>query len=239
MYQGGNRYTHNFVSKGIWRMGTVPPVNIEYESSLKDYPYGLKIIPGKIDPFSDENNAKREKWNELCSKCHGPRFVEAYRETLDDWMLQAWEMHDKAQKVVDDVVAEGLLYPSVADRGAFPMGEVIADLLGPELLGEPVFKAFKQTSGKVPIIGPILGVYSLFFSSNNNPHPIEKSLSKMWFFQKTSGYKGVAHAQQDYAWWWGSAPMLHEYTDIQAQAASLRRDAEIERRLAAIEARLK
>ncbi len=228
MYQGSGRFSHNFVSKGIWRMGTVPPKNMDYKSSLKDYPYGIKIIPGKIDIYSDDNLKKRNTWIELCSKCHGPRFAEIYLETMDRFMFQAFELTDKAQKVIDDLIADGGYYPAIAERDIFPMGEGIADLLGPDLLGEPVYNAFKTTKGKLPVIGPILGVYSLFYAGEGNPIPIENSYSKMWFFYKLQGYKGTAHAQQDISWWWGEAPMLHELTNIQSEAARLRREAKIE-----------
>ncbi|HHT9125529.1 MAG TPA: multiheme c-type cytochrome [Candidatus Brocadiia bacterium] len=234
MYQGGGRFTHNFVSKGIWRMGTVPPSNIEYESSLKDYPYGIKIIANKIDIYSDANNEKRAKWNELCSKCHGPRFVEAYRECIDDFMLQAFKLTDQAQKILDDLAADGMYYPSIADRDIFPLGDKITDILGPDFLGEPVFNALKTTRGKLPIIGPILGVYGLFYQGKGNPLPIENAYAKMWFFYKLQGYKGTAHAQQDLSWWWGQAPMLHELGVVQSEAARLRREAALEKTLAEV-----
>ena len=37
---------------------------------------------------------------------------------------------------------------------------MIADKLGVKLLGEGVYKAFKTTGGRVPVVGPILGVYA-------------------------------------------------------------------------------
>ncbi|HLG29779.1 MAG TPA: multiheme c-type cytochrome, partial [Candidatus Brocadiales bacterium] len=161
MYQGGGRYTHNFISKGVWRMGTVPPVEVagklKYESSLKDYPYGIKIIPPKYDIQSAANKKKSDLWIETCSKCHSPRFSEGHREVLDDFMYQAFQYCDRAQKVLDDLIADGMMYPSIADRDIYPLGDKIADLLGPERLGEGVFKAFKDNKGKVPVYGPILG----------------------------------------------------------------------------------
>jgi hydroxylamine dehydrogenase len=231
MYQGGGRYTHNFVSKGIWRMGTVPPVQVDYKSSLKDYPYGIKIIPPKIDIKSKENVAKRDTWIELCSKCHGPRFAEIYLDTLDDYMLQAFKLTDDAQLILDKLVADKKIYPSIEKRGIFPVGDKIADLLGPNLLGQAVYDAFKKTKGRLPVIGPILGVYGLFYSGENNPSKIEMAYAKMWFFYKLQGYKGTAHAQQDYSWWWGQAPMLHMLSEIKDEDARLRREAAIESKL--------
>jgi hydroxylamine dehydrogenase len=231
MYQGSGKFSHNFVSKGIWRMGTVPPKNIEYKSSLKDYPYGIKIIPDKIDIYSEENIQKRHQWIELCSKCHGPRFAELYLETLDDYMFQAFKLTDRAQKVIDDLIADGAYFPSLAERSVYPLGDRLADLLGPDLLGESVFNAFKTTKGRLPVIGPILGVYSIFYQGEGNPLPIEIAYSKMWYFYKLQGYKGTAHAQQAISWWWGEASMLQEFGFIQSEAARLRREANIEAEL--------
>lgn len=236
MYQGGGRYTHNFVAKGVWRMGTVPPVEVagklKYESSLKDYPYGIKIIPPKYDIQSAANKKKSDLWIETCSKCHSPRFAEGHREVLDDFMYQAFQYCDRAQKVLDDLIADGMMYPSIADRDIYPLGDKIADLLGPERLGEGVFKAFKDNKGKVPVYGPILGVYSLFYQGKDNPSQIENAYTRMWFFYKLKGYKGVAHVQQDYAWWWGQAPMLHELAEVEGHAARLRREAALEKKIA-------
>jgi hydroxylamine dehydrogenase len=239
MYQGGGKYSHNFVSKGIWRMGTVPPTQIEYKSSLKAYPYGIKIIPPKVDIYSAENLKKRDKWIELCSKCHGPRFAEIYLTTLDDFMFQAFKLTDDAQLIMDELVKDDMLYPSAAKRDIFPVGDKIADLLGPTVLGQPVFDAFKSTGGKVPVIGPILGVYGLFYQGENNPSVIERAYAKMWFFYKLKGYKGVAHVQQDYMWWWGQAPMLEEYGVVQSENQRLRREAALEKSNAAMEKRVK
>ena len=234
MYQGGDRYTHNFVSKGIWRMGVVPPSNIEYESSLKAYPYGINIISPKIDIYSDENLEKRAKWIEMCSKCHAGRFAEIYLETLDDFMFQAFKLTDQAQKILDDLVADDMLYPSIADRDIYPLGDVLADILTPDHLGEGVWNAFKTTKGKLPVIGPILGVYGMFYQGKNNPTPIENEYNKMWFWYKNQGYKGTAHGQQDISWWWGQAPMLMSLGVIQSESERLRREAAIEKKLAAI-----
>ena len=63
-------------------MGTAPPKNLEYKSSLKDYPYGIKIIPDKVDIYSEENVAKRSYWLEMCSKCHSDRFADTYLKSL-------------------------------------------------------------------------------------------------------------------------------------------------------------
>lgn len=229
MYQGGGRFTHNFVSKGIWRMGTVPPSNIEYKSSLKDYPYGIKLIADKIDIHSDENLDKRDKWIELCSNCHSPRFAGTYLEQLDDFMFQAFGLTDQAQKIIDDLIADNVLYPSPENRDIYPFGDKLAELLPPELLGDGVWGAFKKTGGKVPVIGPILGVYALFYQGENNPTHIETSYAKMWFWYKLQGYKGFAHAQQDIMWWWGQSPMLQELGNIQSEAARMRREAAIEK----------
>jgi hydroxylamine dehydrogenase len=232
MYQGGGRFTHNFVSKGIWRMGTTPPSNIEYESTLKDYPFGIKIISDKIDIYSDENLDKRDKWIELCSNCHSPRFADIYLEQLDDYMFQAFSLTDKAQKIIDDLITDGLLYTtSEEETDIYPFGDKITEVLGPELLGEAVWGAFNKSGGKVPVIGPTFGGFALFYQGENYPTAIERSYAKMWFWYKLQGYKGYAHAQQDIMWWWGQSPMLQELGNVQAEAKRIRREAAIEKKL--------
>jgi hydroxylamine dehydrogenase len=83
----------------------------------------------------------------------------------------------------------------------------------------------------VPVIGPILGVYALFYQGDGNPTHIETSYAKMWFWYKLQGYKGYAHVQQDIMWWWGQSPMLQELGNIQSEAARMRREAAIEQAL--------
>jgi hydroxylamine dehydrogenase len=146
-------------------------------------------------------------------------------------MIQAFMLTDQAQLILDGLVRDNMLYPSAADRDIFPMGDGIAAVLGPGPLGEGVYNAFKTTKGKVPVIGPILGVYGLFYQGKNNPSEIENAYAKMWFFYKLQGYKGTAHAQQDFSWWWGQAPMLHQLGIIQSEDTRLRREARIEAEL--------
>ena len=213
-------------------MGTVPPSNIEYESSLKDYPYGIKIIADKIDIYSDENLDKRDKWIELCSYCHSPRFAEGWLTQMDEYMFQAFKLTDQAQKIIDDLLADDMLYPSPADRDIYPGGDWLADVLPASLLGEGVWNAFKSTGGRVPVVGPILGVYALFYQGENNPSLIETEYAKMWFWYKLQGYKGYAHVQQDVMWWWGQAPMLMQLGKIQSEDKRLRREHAMEASLA-------
>jgi hypothetical protein len=236
MYQGGGRFTHNFVSKGIWRMGTVPPSNIEYESSLKDYPYGINIIAPKIDLYSDENLDKRDKWIEVCSNCHSPRFATTWLEQLDDYMFQAFKITDSAQLIIDNLIADDILYPSVAERDIYPLGDKLAELLPASLVGDGVYNAFKTLGGKVPVVGPILGVYAMFYQGDNNPSLVETEYAKMWFWYKLQGYKGYAHAQQDVMWWWGQAPMLMQLGKIQSENMRLRREHALEQNTGSVQA---
>ena len=41
-------FAHNPVTKGVWRMGTVPPKGVDYKSSLKDYPFGINLPPSEL-----------------------------------------------------------------------------------------------------------------------------------------------------------------------------------------------
>ncbi|MFN3466136.1 MAG: hypothetical protein ACK4WF_00340 [Candidatus Brocadiales bacterium] len=45
----------------------------------------------------------------------------------------------------------------------------------------------------------------------------------MWFWYKLKGYKGTAHVQQDYSWWYGWAPMIGQLALMQDEASKLRR----------------
>ena len=65
----------------------------------------------KIDIYSDENLEKRDKWIELCSNCHSPRFAGGWLTQMDDYMFQAFKLTDQAQKIIDDLIADDMLYP--------------------------------------------------------------------------------------------------------------------------------
>ncbi len=225
MYKGGGKWWINPVSKGIWRMGTVPPKEVEFTSSLKDYPYGINLPPinKKLEVRSPESIQKRETWLDLCGRCHSVRFARLWLENLDEYMFEAWKRQDEAQKIIDSVVAEGLLEPSPEERACYPMGDVLADALGPGILGMGIYKAFKEKKGHVAVIGPILGVSSLFFTGPGNPSAIERYYAEMWFWYKLKGYKGTAHVQQDYSWWYGWAPMIGQLALIQDEANKLKR----------------
>ncbi|OHB93626.1 MAG: hypothetical protein A2Z57_00955 [Planctomycetes bacterium RIFCSPHIGHO2_12_39_6] len=229
MYEKHGRFIHNPVMKGIWRMGTVPPKNLEYTSSLKDYPYGIKIIADKIDIYSEENVAKRSYWLEVCAKCHSDRFADTYLKSLDEFMFQAHTLADRAQKIVEDLIADGFLYPGAADRDPYPLSDGIEKQLSPAFLGEPIYNAFKTLKGKFPVVGPILGVYGMFLQQQDNPSNIENMYNRLWFWYKLQGYKGTAHAQPDVSWWWGQAPMMMEFGKIQSEAVRLRREGRIEK----------
>lgn len=232
MYKGNDEWSLNVVTKAVWRMGIIPPKGIDYTSSLKDYPYGVKMPPmnKKLDIYSPQSKKKIETWIELCSRCHGPRYARTYRETLDDYMFKMWEVQDGAQKILDDLIKDNALYPMPEDRDIVPMGDILADRLGPHLLGEKVFKALKKSKGKLPVIGPSLGAYPEFFVGVNNPSMIERKYADLWFAYKLRGYKGVAHAQQDFAWWLGPSQVFARLAEIQSEANTLRRLKKLEKK---------
>ncbi|MBM4053252.1 MAG: hydroxylamine oxidoreductase [Planctomycetes bacterium] len=223
--QGNGTFAHNPVKKGVWRMGTLPPKGIDYKSSIKDFPYGIKLPPlhEKLDVYSPENKQRSEQWVAVCSKCHSPRFARLYRENLDNFMFEMWKLQDRAQAVVDEIVALDAFEVPIKERDIFPLGDILADALGPGLLGEAVYNAFKTTGGKVPVIGPILGLYGLFYTGKNNPSQIELEYADMWFGDKAHAYKGVAHGQQDIAWWYGAAKVYQKINKIESQAEQLKK----------------
>ena len=107
--------------------------------------------------------------------------------------------------------------------------------LGPGLLGDAVYKAFKTTGGKVPVVGPILGLYGLFMTGKNNPSEIELTYANMWFGDKAHAWKGVAHGQQDIAWWYGAAKVYQGINNLESQAIALKRGKKVDEMLAAKE----
>ena len=233
MYEDQGKFTHTLAAKGIWRMGTVPPKSAEFKSSLKDYPYGINLPPlnYKLDIYSAANKKKREQWIEMCSNCHSPRWGRLYLENLDNMMFEQWALQDRAHLIMDELAAADAFDPPVSERDPYPMGEVLADALGPGLLGDGIYGALKATGGKVPIYGPILGVYTVFMAGKNNPSVIENLYTDMWFGDKAHAYKGTAHVQQDISWWYGSAMVFKKISAIESEAQKLYRAKEVDKKL--------
>jgi len=117
---------YNVTSRGRWRMGTFPPVQVEYKSSMKDYPYGITIphLNKKIDLYDGLNKKKLERWVELYSNCHSGRFARLWFEALDEYMFAAYRKRDEAQALVEECFEKGWI--DVKNRGTYPMGDVIA-----------------------------------------------------------------------------------------------------------------
>ena len=233
MYQAEGKFTHTTAAKGIWRMGTVPPKSFDFKSSLKAYPYGVKLPPldYKLDIYSAENKAKREQWIQMCSNCHSPRWARLYLENLDNMMFEQWQLQDRAHLILDEIAAADAFDPPVSERDPYPMGEVLADALGADLLGDAIYNAFKTTGGKIPVYGPILGVYSVFMAGKNNPSYIENLYTDMWFGDKAHAYKGTAHVQQDISWWYGSAMVYKKISAMESEAQKLIRAKEVDEKL--------
>lgn len=225
MYVGGGRWEMNVETKGIWRMGVIPPKEVEFKSGLKDFPYGITIPPmdRKLEIYSAESVAKRRHWVELCSKCHSSRFSGMWLDTLDQYMFESWKRIDEAQFILEDLFAKDMIKPSPEERSPFPLSDLIIKTLSPEKLGPEVYNLFKKTNGHLPVIGPILGVYSIFTHKDGNPSGIEREYVEMWFWNHLQGYKGTAHAQQDISWWWGTSQTMGNLTRIQDEAEKLRR----------------
>jgi hydroxylamine dehydrogenase len=227
MYQGGGKWAHNLVSKNIWRMGIYKPKqrNYEYKSSLKDAPYGMNISPYNriIDIDAPETKRKRAIWIELCSNCHSGRFARLFLDNLDEYMMTAWQHTDASMAVMDDLYKEGAIIPTPENRDPWYLGEVLANLLGPQKLGQALYNNFNTTQGHFPIYGPILGTGSHFLTGPGRPHRIELLLEEQWFSHLLKGFKGHAMCQQDYMWWYGWAPMVQNQAKIQSLAVDLRR----------------
>ncbi len=224
MYVGDNRWEMNVETKGIWRMGLIPPEGVEFKSRLKDFPYGVKIPPmdKKLEIYSSESKRRRQLWVELCARCHSNSFSSMWLDALDQYMFTAWKRLDRAQQVLEEVFANNLVQPTPKARPPFPLWELMVQRLGSEKLGPKLYELFKETSGHLPVIGPVLGAYGIFTQANGNPSLIEREYVEMWFWQHLQGYKGTAHAQQDISWWWGTAQTMGKLTRIQAEARKLR-----------------
>jgi hydroxylamine dehydrogenase len=142
-------------------------------------------------------------------------------------MFEMWRLQDRAQAILDDIVANDAFEVPIKERDIFPLGDILADALGPGLLGEAVYKAFKTKAGKVPVVGPILGLHGLFATGRNNPSEIEITYADMWFGDKAHAYKGVAHGQQDIAWWFGAAKVYQKINILESQAIALKHGKEL------------
>jgi len=230
MYVGDNRWEMNVETKGIWRMGVTPPKEVEFHSGLKDFPYGVKIptMDKKLEIYSEENKEKRRRWIELCSKCHSSRFGRMWLDSLDQYMFESWKRIDKAQLILEELFAGDKIVPPPEERPPFPLSELMIKVLGAEKLGPEIFSLFKKTGGHFPVVGPVLGAYSIFFEEDGNPSGIEREYVEMWFWKHLQGYKGTAHAQPDISWWWGSAQTIGNLTRIQDEAQKLERLKELE-----------
>lgn len=49
----------------------------------------------------------------------------------------------------------------------------------------------------------------------------------MWFGDKAHAYKGVAHGQQDIAWWYGAAKVYQKINILESQAIALKHGKEL------------
>jgi hypothetical protein len=225
MYVGDSHWEMNVETKGIWRMGVIPPKEVDFKSRLKDFPYGIKIPPmdKKLEIYSAESKAKRRQWLELCAKCHSNRFAGMWLDSLDQYMFESWRRIDEAQLIVEELFAKDLVKPSPEERPPFPLSDLIIKALGPDTLGPEVYSLFKKTSGHLPVVGPVLGAYAIFTRNGVNPSGIEREYVEMWFWNHLQGYKGTAHAQQDISWWWGTSKTTGNFTRIQDEAGKLKR----------------
>ncbi|KAA3602297.1 MAG: hypothetical protein D8M57_10025 [Candidatus Scalindua sp. AMX11] len=225
MYVGNNQWEMHVESKGIWRMGVIPPKEVEYKSGIKDFPYGITLpsMDRKLEIYSAENREKRRVWVELCSKCHSNRFATMWLDSLDQYMFASWKRIDEAQLILEQLFVDGVIQPPPDERPPFPLSDVIPEVLGPENLGTKMYTLLKETGGHLPVIGPVLGVYGIFTQTDGNPSGIETAFVEMWFWEHLQGYKGTAHAQQDLSWWWGAAKTGGSLTRIREEASRLRR----------------
>ncbi len=223
MYVGDNRWEMNVETKGIWRMGVIPPVEVEFKSRIKDFPYGVKIPPmdKKLEIYSPENNKRKQLWLELCTRCHSNRFSSMWFDATDQYMFASWQRVDRAQLLLEEVFANNVVKPTPEERPPYPLWDLMVERLGPEKLGPQLYEQFRETSGHLPIIGPVLGVYGVFTQADGNPSPIEREYTEMWFWNHLQGYKGTAHAQQDISWWWGTSHTMGRLTRIQEEARKL------------------
>ena len=129
MYVGDGRWEMNVETKGIWRMGVIPPKEVEFKSGLKDFPYGIKIPPmdKKLEIYSAESKAKRSHWVEMCSKCHSSRFPSMWLDSLDQYMFESWKRIDEAQLIVEGLFAEDLVKTPFFDND--PVAQIVSAVM--------------------------------------------------------------------------------------------------------------
>ena len=60
------------------------------------------------------------------------RFARLYRENLDNFMFEMWKHQDRAQLILDDLAANDEFDVPIKERDIFPLGDILADALGPD-----------------------------------------------------------------------------------------------------------
>lgn len=65
-------------------------------------------------------------------------------------------------------------------------------------------------------------------TGKNNPSEIELTYANMWFGDAKHAYKGVAHGQQDIAWWYGAAKVYQGINRLESQAIALKRGKKVD-----------
>lgn len=154
--------------------------------------------------------ARKEAWIGTCSNCHSPRFARAAFDLMDNAIKSGLKVEQEAKHVVEALYQEGLLRGQKTNRPAPPAPET-------------------DSAG---------GFFQLFWAKGNNATAVEAEYVRMWENDLIKLYKGVAHVNPG-GWTYseGWAPLLLRYNRIKDADAELRQWANLEKRVAELEAR--
>ncbi len=144
-HMGGGK--HQVADKSIWK-------------------FGIR----EINPLTSNNEVKRDQWVALCSDCHEANWSRQQLAKLDAERKLAWQKLYVAESVLRKLRADDLLFPSAAERPAYPIDWL--DEIWPR-----------------ERIGFYEGQASAFY----NVSPIERDYFEMWYFDNLAAYKAAAH----------------------------------------------
>ena len=124
----------------------------------------------EVNPATSENRIKRQRWLVVCRDCHPPEKAKLWLQGLDQERRTTWKKLYKAEGLLKKLRSEKLLYPSAAERPAYPL-------------------AWFSNLWPWERVGFYEGQASAFY----NVSPIERDYFEMWYFNSLRSYKGAAH----------------------------------------------
>lgn len=141
-------------------------------ADLPVWKFGLK----EVNPDTSANAVKRRGWLRVCDDCHDRAEARQALERLDRERERAWDLLYAGEDVLEDLRADGLLFPPAGQRPRYPLS--LLDRVWPRAR-----------------IGKAEGQAAAFY----NVSRIERMYFEMWYFDNLGAYKGAAHQAWDFA----------------------------------------